>query len=86
LVSGRPDNYERYTVEWLEKHNILYDDLFMRRAGDYRADTIVKEEIYRNFIEPYYRVSVVVDDRKSVIETWRALGLTVIDVGTGEDF
>lgn len=86
VVSGRPDNYQRCTTEWLARNNILYKDLYMRRAGDYRSDTIVKEEIYKTSIEPYFNVHTVVDDRPSVIRMWRSLGLHVIDVGNGLDF
>jgi hypothetical protein len=65
---------------WLDKHQIPYDFLYMREAGDLRLDSIVKHEIYHNRIEPFYNVLYVVDDRPQVIEMWKDHGLKVIEV------
>ena len=43
-------------------------------------DSIVKQEIYDNFIKPFYDVILVVDDRESVVQMWRNNGLHVIQV------
>ena len=63
--------------------DVYYSDLFMRADGDYRADSIVKEEIYHDKIEPVYNVLLVLDDRDSVVKMWRSLGLTCLQVAEG---
>lgn len=85
LVSGRPETYRTITWDWLTLHNISHP-LYMREKGDFRPDTIVKAEIYDQLIAPYYRIHIVVDDRPSVLRMWKEKGLSVIDVGKGEEF
>ena len=47
----------------------------MRKNGDSRRDSIVKEEIFWNDIEPKYNVLAVFDDRDQVVKMWRELGI-----------
>lgn len=87
LVTGRPGNYRHLTEAWLSDNLTFgYDHLLMRPAGDFRADDIIKEEIYTKAIEPYHTVEVIYDDRPRVIRMWRKLGLKVIDCGDGVEF
>ena len=81
LVSGREEICRKETEEWLEKNDIPYDDLFMRKEGDNRADEVIKKEIYDECIEPYYAVLGVFDDRPKVCAMWRELGLRVAQLG-----
>lgn len=83
LVSGRPDSHWTQTVDWLHEHMPKWDGLFMRKAGDYRKDCIVKEEIYRNNIEGRFDVLFCIDDRKQVVDMWRAIGLTCLQCAEG---
>jgi hypothetical protein len=69
------------TKKWLLNHGVYFDDIFMRKAGDQRADDIVKEEIYREKIEPNYQVIAVFDDRLSVCRLWWRLGLPLFRLG-----
>ena len=71
LVSGREDRWRAETERWLERHGIIADGLFMRRAGDRRKDTVVKREIYDRHIAGRYTVRVVFDDRDQVVRLWR---------------
>lgn len=84
LVSGRKDSFESVTRKWLQNNFIPYDHLWMRKADDSRNDTIVKEEIYREHIEGKYNVLFVLDDRNRVVELWRNLGLTCLQVAEGD--
>lgn len=84
LVTGRSDAYKTQTENWLRNNNIQYDVLLMRRQGDSRKDAIVKEEIYRNNIAPYWHPYVVFDDRNQVVNMWRNLGLTCFQVNPGD--
>ena len=85
IVTGRPSNYRKKTEKWLKKYNIPYKALYMRKAGDFRPDYIVKQEILDRFL-PKDKIEMVVDDRRQVISMWRSNKLPVIDVGDGKDF
>ena len=84
FTTGRWEQFRKQTEDWLEANmDVYYSDLFMRADGDYRADSIVKEEIYHDKIEPVYNVLLVLDDRDSVVKMWRSLGLTCLQVAEG---
>ncbi len=84
FVSGREDKYKPQTLAWLAKHNIAFDGLYMRQSGDSRKDSIVKKEIYDEFILDKYNVAFVLDDRDQVVRVWRDLGLTCLQVDYGD--
>lgn len=89
FVSARPEDYREATEAWIEKAFKGYDigkTLIMRRSGDKRLDTEVKQDIYDIYFKDKYKVAFVLDDRPSVIKMWRDNGLEVIDVGEGIDF
>lgn len=72
------------TQNWLNNNFIPFNDIFIRNNGDHRPDHVVKKEMYENFVEGKYNVLYVIDDRKQVIDMWRSLGLTVLDVAGNE--
>lgn len=86
FVSGREDKYRQLTYDWLLKHDIgfLGDSVFMRKTGDYRKDWIIKKEIYESEIKERFDVLFVLDDRKQVVDMWRAQGLVVLHCAEGE--
>ena len=83
IMSGRPSDYKEQTERWLFSHGVSYNGLFMRPKDDYRSDDIVKEELFRQHVAPYYNVRWVLDDRDRVVEMWRRLGLTCFQVAWG---
>lgn len=84
FVTGRDEDYRNKTEVWLQKHNVQHDGLYMRTANDFRQDSDVKEELYHTMIEPIARVLFVVDDRKSVVERWRKMGLVCLQCAPGD--
>jgi len=84
FVSGREDKFKPQTLAWLAKHNISFNGLYMRQSGDTRKDSIVKREIYDEFILDKYNVAYVLDDRDQVVRVWRDLGLTCLQVDYGD--
>jgi hypothetical protein len=82
LCSGRPDEYRRQTVEWLARVGVRYDELRLRRRGDRRSDTIAKREMLEGI--DLAKVLFVVEDRASVVEMWRQLGLVCLQCAPGE--
>lgn len=81
IVSGRSDICRDKTHKWLQDSAMYHSALYMRKNGDYRDDTVVKEEIFNEYIKDKYNVRFVVDDRPKVCRMWRSLGLTVLHVG-----
>jgi predicted kinase len=75
IVSGRDGCSQMDTEKWLDKNDIKYDHIYFRKNKDVRADNLVKGEIYENNIKGKYNVLGVFDDRDSVVELWRSLGL-----------
>jgi hypothetical protein len=84
IVSGRMDHCREETINWLIKHNIEFDELFMRKFKDFRPDNIVKYEIYEDRIYGVYDIEFVLDDRDRVVDMWRGLGLKVLQVAEGD--
>ena len=85
FCSGRDDGARDATVAWLDEHvGVRYADLLMRRAGDMRADSVVKLELFDENIRNEYNVLGVFDDRQSVVDMWRSLGLTCFQVAPGD--
>ena len=84
LCSGRDDNQRRMTVDWLDKHEIQYDHLFMRGRGDSRRDDVVKEIILDFEILTRYNVHFTIDDRDQVVKMWRKRGLTCLQCDFGD--
>ena len=84
VVSGRTDDGQEKTAAWLKKHDVNYQHIYMRKTGDMRKDSIVKQEIYNNFIQDKYNIQFILDDRQQVVDMWRSLGLTVFQVAEGD--
>jgi predicted kinase len=84
VVSGRDDSCMEDTKLWLTSNNVEFDDIFMRKTGDTRKDSVVKEEIYNNNIKGKYKVLAVFDDRDQVVEMWRRVGLFTLQVAEGD--
>jgi len=92
FLSGRENKYRKETEAFLNRVSEKYGlnknhKLYMRAAGDFRSDDIVKSEIFSNNIKDKYNVVCVFDDRPKVVRLWRSLGLFVFDCNyRGEEF
>ena len=83
LASGRGEESREDTIEWLMKHNIPFDALYMRNRNDYRADNIVKKELLDQMIIDGHKPYMVFDDRDQVVNMWRDNGLRCLQVSPG---
>ena len=86
VVSGRQATAVCKTVTevWLKKYLCCKFDLFMRVEGDVRKDSIVKREIFEQYIDGKYYVEWVFDDRDQTVEMWRKeLHLPCLQVNYG---
>lgn len=82
IVSGRDAKCMYETSDWLHDNGLEYDELFLRKEGDQRADWVIKEEIWREIAKEYYIVGMY-DDRNQVTRRARSLGLKVFQVEYG---
>lgn len=84
LFSGRKGEHMAETKDWLYRHAVPYNELYMISPGDTRKDTIVKREMYEAHVRGKYNVLFVLDDRNQVVQQWRELGLTCLQVAPGD--
>lgn len=66
----------QYVGEWTRKAN-----LYMRKQGDQRRDSIAKAEMFWDNVVGKFNVVAALDDRKQVLELWTNMGIKTIDVG-----
>lgn len=88
IFSGRnSDNGGKEATEkWLEKHNVPYKELYMRKPGDSRPDTVVKEEMYNEAIlSKGRRLAFQIDDREHIVSLFRnKLNINVLQCFYGD--
>lgn len=83
FISGRNEDFRKITEEQLSKYIDKYI-LFMRQNNDFRGDEIIKKEIYIEKIKDKYNILFVLDDRQKVVNMWRDLNLTCLQVTNGD--
>ena len=89
FLSGREDSCKLKTAKWLMDNvcpdyiDMEHDELYMRKTGDFRKDTVIKKEIFDRYIKDKYYVEFCLDDRDCVVKLWRDMGLTCLQVSEG---
>lgn len=91
IFSGRSDLVAVQTVKWL-RANLPYtntDDILsmlrMREHGDNTPDEILKKQWYDELPqEDKNRLVCVFDDRQKVVDMWRSIGVTCLQVAKGD--
>lgn len=86
IFSGRSDEVREKTLSWLEKHvgfsrALLDSRLYMRPAGDYRDDAVLKHSWLMAL--PTKPVAVF-DDRDKVVKMWRDNGIQCFQCNYGD--
>lgn len=84
ITSGRSDEAFEQTISWLDKHGVMYERLFMRKAGDHTDDGILKPSWITDGTIPRDRVAFALDDRDRVVKAWRDLGIPCFQVAEGD--
>ena len=79
VVTSRMEMWRYRTSTWLQKWNVPFDYLLMRRDHDERKDVEVKREIL-TAIREKYRVILAVDDNPAVIALWTAENIPTVVV------
>ena len=68
-----------YQNEFYMRDHTLVDE-----KGNKLDDTIIKKDIYEQWIKPRFNVRFVLDDRDRVVKMWREQGLKVLQVAEGD--
>lgn len=95
FMSGREDKdraaTERFIEKWCQILPLFGGDvmtlphqLYMRVTGDKRKDAIVKRELFDAHVAGKHYVQFVLDDRNSVCDFWRSIGLACFQVNYGD--
>lgn len=85
IFTGREDigSCKAKTLALLDKHDVIYTSLYMRKLGDHRSDVIVKEEMFWNIADDY-NIVMAIDDRDQVVDLWRSLGIKTLQCDYGQ--
>jgi hypothetical protein len=82
IFSGRSDEVRQETEDWLNKHQVPYNLLLMRKAGDFTADEELKRAWLAQF--PKEQILCIFDDRNKVVKMWRDEGVPCFQVADGD--
>lgn len=84
IFTARPAKVEFICRRWLKQHGIHFDQIFTRKDEDNREDSIVKWEMYEEYVKPFWSVEFILDDRQRVVDMWRSNGMKVLQVAPGD--
>jgi predicted kinase/uncharacterized HAD superfamily protein len=83
ILTARDEDGRTQTEAWLKKHDLPYDALVMRAAGDSRPDYVAKKEMLLKLMEVYF-IEACYEDRLRNVNMMRdELGLHVFHVAHG---
>ena len=86
-MTGRRESIREKTLKWFKDKtslNMKSSELIMRKNDDYRHDIIIKPEMIKENNIDLKQVAFVLEDRNSVVEMWRKLGVKCLQVADGD--
>ena len=86
ILSGRSARTQDVTLDWLNKHNVPFDDIHMRptdKKSHFLPDNVLKQNWLFTVLKDD-DIFAVFDDRQQVVDMWRNNGLTVFQVADGD--
>lgn len=81
IWTGRDEKYREQSLKWLSDNGIHEPVLKMRPTGDHTPDDEMKSSWMDEADRP---VQMVFEDRKRVVDMWRARGVLCAQVAPGE--
>lgn len=84
LCSGRGEEEREVTEAQMKDFGVRFHKLYMRKAKDYRKDSIVKVELLADIRKEFGEPFLWFDDRKQVVDAIRAEGVKVLQVEPGD--
>ena len=82
IFTGRSASTLDATKKWLHEYGIEYNAFKMRPKRNFRPDEQLKLE-WLNDMDWKDNVEAVFDDRQKVVDMWREIGLTCMQVAPG---
>ena len=86
IFSGRSASTKQVTFDWLDKHGVEWDQLKLRpeeHPFKFMPDEKLKLQ-WLDDVDWKDRVTMVFDDRQKVVDMWREIGLTCMQVAPGD--
>ena len=83
IFSGRDGCCKDDTIAWLKDNNIRFNEIYMRAEKNIEKDSVIKRRLFDDCIRGRYNIEYVLDDRNQVVEMWRGMGLTCLQVAEG---
>jgi phosphoglycolate phosphatase-like HAD superfamily hydrolase len=83
IWTARCDSVRELTRAWLTDLGIPHTLLLMRSEGDHRDDDQLKREWLGQALQEGFPVDLVFEDRKRIVDMYRAAGVTCLQVAEG---
>lgn len=81
IMTGRLDVAAEVTAEWLDRYNIPWEELLMRRLEDEQPNHVLKVAMYEEVIGPMQRqVELVIDNSSQAISALTDRGVNTLHV------
>jgi len=77
FLTARPEYMRRKTLQWLKEHNLSHEALVMRGNDDHTPSPEMKKNALRQ-IRRLFEIERAYDDRKDVVQMFRANGVEAI--------
>ncbi|MCY3411819.1 MAG: hypothetical protein INQ03_09320 [Candidatus Heimdallarchaeota archaeon] len=77
LLTGRPEEYKDITKELLDRDQVPFDELIMRKNGDYRKDYEFKEQIIETIDD---EIILAIDDQLAVINVFKKYNIPALHI------
>ena len=88
FCTGRRESCREKTINWFNKYFepeiAKFSKLLMRPNKDHRHDSEIKPELLKNAGIELDSIAFVLEDRNSMVQKWRELGLICLQVADGD--
>jgi hypothetical protein len=75
IITSRPERNRNLTVDWLNKHNIKFENLLMRKNNDFRKSPVIKSELLDLTIDNNFEPVYAFEDRTDCAEMFMSRGV-----------
>ena len=83
ITSARNERHKKTTIHQLKQAGVNYNNMYLRKDGDMRADEICKRDLFYDMMRNSLYPRVAFDDRDVVVDMWRKMGIFCYQVRRG---
>lgn len=83
LLTARPTTIQELTLAWLERHELTWDLLVMRRDRDFSPSPEAKRHALRQLRERGFEIKLAFDDDRRNVDMFHAEGVPCIYLHSG---